>query len=189
MATINPPAEWSSDQALDPLADVDLYRGWLNYTQMWPTSASSTGTAGLLFIYSGGSGYVDGVYNPVDAIGGMGTGCTLNITVSGGTVTSCAPVAEGTGYFEGDILSAAPADLGGSGGGLVVQVIGTGVFKAADAPSLPPEEMIMTLSRKQLNDFVHASGLGGGINVDDFRTVKLAREAVLEAWKLDQQGK
>ena len=126
MPVINPPAQWSTDQALDPAADVDIYRGWASLTMMWSQNTSQKGTAGLVYVVNGGNGYVDGSYNGVAATGGHGSGCTLNITVAGNTVTLAVPATEGVNYWEGDILTVDPALIGGQGGGLQVQIIGMG---------------------------------------------------------------
>lgn len=65
----------------------------------------------------GGAYDNDGVYTGVALTGGTGTGATADITVSGGTVTSVVLVNPGSGYTAADSLSAATADLGGTGVG------------------------------------------------------------------------
>lgn len=72
----------------------------------------------------GGSLYaVDGTYDDVALTGGTGTGATADITVAGGSVTAVVPVLGGSGYTVGDILSAAAADIGGTGSGFSVAVL------------------------------------------------------------------
>lgn len=53
---------------------------------------------------TGGSGYGNGTFNGVNASGGSGSGATLNITVTGGVVTSATIATPGDGYKVGDIL-------------------------------------------------------------------------------------
>jgi hypothetical protein len=79
-----------------------------------------------------GINYVPGTYTGVALTNGYGTGCTATITVNGaGVVSAAVLVSGGSGYAAGDILSAAPSQLGvvsnnlGSGlrsGGFVVTV-------------------------------------------------------------------
>ena len=44
MAAVNPPAQWVTDQVLDPLADVDLVNLSADLTEGYPTSAPPTDT-------------------------------------------------------------------------------------------------------------------------------------------------
>jgi hypothetical protein len=69
-----------------------------------------------------GSGYVDGIYSPVQLTGGTGSGALANITVSGGAVISVVLTYAGIGYVANDILSANNTDLGGSGSGFSITV-------------------------------------------------------------------
>ena len=64
-----------------------------------------------------GANLLDGSYNDVALNGGSGSGATGNFIVSGGEVVSFTLVDEGTGYSDGDILT---ADLQGNGGSLEV---------------------------------------------------------------------
>lgn len=70
----------------------------------------------------GGSGYVDGNYANVPLTGGTGTGCTADILVSGGVVTSVGLRSGGIRYTTGNILTVNPANLGGSGSNFSIQV-------------------------------------------------------------------
>jgi hypothetical protein len=200
---INPPAEWSTDQALDPETEVDLYRGWYTYTQMWPTSASNTGSASLVFLLTGGNGYSDGTYNGVAAVGGAGSGCTLNVTVSGGVVTTVGVATEGTNYMEGDYLTVDSANIGGSGQGLLTQVIGMGALfqqsggKSAPTPKtapaqtaggVPVKDMLDHLPIEGLKQFAKINGLLDGIDAGFWKAdVEVARQAVKEAYRLQQE--
>jgi len=70
-------------------------------------------------ITSPGSGYVSASYTNIPLVSqtGSGSGALANITVTGGAVTSVSIVTQGINYTQGDILSAAAADLGNSGSG------------------------------------------------------------------------
>ncbi len=72
-----------------------------------------------------GSGYVDALYNNISFTGGNGSGATFNCSVNGGEVQSVQLQDEGTGYRNGDVLSAAQADLGGSGSGFQYTISST----------------------------------------------------------------
>jgi hypothetical protein len=86
------------------------------------------GTTGLvkgvgltLNTLTGGSGYsVAGIYSGVQALRttGIGTGMSLNVTVSAaGTVSAVAIETGGKGYGIGDYVTVAPANVGGRSGG------------------------------------------------------------------------
>lgn len=90
-------------------------------TQVIDTSAT-TGAIGALGAITGGSAYTNGTYTNVPLTGGTGSGATANITVSGGAVTAVTLVSRGTGYTASDSLSAAAANIGGTGTGFAVPV-------------------------------------------------------------------
>ena len=46
MTAVNPPAQWVTDQVLDPLADVDLVNLSADLTEGYPTSAPPSATVG-----------------------------------------------------------------------------------------------------------------------------------------------
>ena len=69
-----------------------------------------------------GSSYSDGLYNDVPFTGGTGSGATFSCTVNGGEVEGVTITQEGSGYRNGDVLSASNADLGGSGGGFAYTI-------------------------------------------------------------------
>ena len=86
------------------------------------------GTTGLvkgvsltLNTLAGGSGYTSaGIYSGVQALRttGIGTGMSLNVTVSaGGTISAVAIETGGKGYAVGDFVTVAPANVGGRTGG------------------------------------------------------------------------
>ena len=208
--TINPPAEWSTDQALLPETEVDLYRGWADYTVMWPTNTSSSGSAALIYLVAGGAGYVDGTYNGVAVFGGSGTGCTVNITISGGTATVVGVATEGTNYLDGDYLYVDSANVGGSGSGIKIQVFGLGIafralFDPAKAvtqqalskpqpqvqPVVPIEDMLNSLPLEGLKEFAKINKIYDGLDPQLFKgdyPIDVVRAAVKEAYRLQQEN-
>ncbi len=73
-----------------------------------------------------GTLYTPGTYNAVALTGGTGSGATANIVVGGGGgVTSVTLVNGGSGYDVGEILSAAAANIGGTGSGFSIRVATT----------------------------------------------------------------
>ena len=89
---------------------------WVGMTQ--PTF---TGFVTFIGIVSGGSGYTDGTYSNIPAVGGGGSGAEAQVTVSGGVITAVSVSAGGSGYTGGTTydLSTIP---GGSGGALQGQL-------------------------------------------------------------------
>ena len=71
---------------------------------------------------TGGSGYTNGLYYNVQLTGGSGTAAYADITVSGGAVTSVVIRNGGCLYKVGIVLSAAVANIGGTGTGFSVPV-------------------------------------------------------------------
>ena len=81
---------------------------------------------------SGGSGYGDGLYNGVSFTGGNGSGATFSCSVNNGEVGAVQIGDQGTGYRNGDVLSASASDLGGSGSGFQFTITSTpGVVDSA----------------------------------------------------------
>ncbi len=64
-----------------------------------------------------GAAYTNGIYPNVPLTGGMGTGATANIVVTGNSVTTVTIGNPGINYVAGDILSANSANIGGTGAG------------------------------------------------------------------------
>lgn len=85
------------------------------------------GMVGSLGTITGGNSYTNGTYGGVPLTGGSGTNATANITVSGGIVTQVTVLNPGIQYVVGDVLSAAAANLGGSGSGFSVPVASTSI--------------------------------------------------------------
>ena len=73
---------------------------------------------------TGGSGYVNGVYNrvPLTNVSGSGVGALADITVSAGEVTDVDLVEGGAGYAVSNVLSANNVFLGGTGAGFQITV-------------------------------------------------------------------
>jgi hypothetical protein len=71
---------------------------------------------------TGGSGYTNGVYYNVQLTGGSGTAAYADITVSGGAVVAVVIRNGGCLYKVGNVLSAAVANIGGTGTGFSVPV-------------------------------------------------------------------
>lgn len=81
------------------------------------------GTAiGAVGAVTPGSGYTNGTYTNVALTGGTGTGSRGTVTVAGGVVSSVYLTNTGTKYVVGDVLSAAAANIGGTGSGFSVPV-------------------------------------------------------------------
>jgi len=75
-----------------------------------------------LSVSAGGTGYVNGSYSNISVSGGSGTGAYINVTVAGDSISSVAIVYGGNSFADGDLLSVNPADIGGSGSGVVLSV-------------------------------------------------------------------
>lgn len=85
-------------------------------------TAATTGAIATLGAITPGTLYTAGTYNNVPLTGGTGSGATANITVAGGAVTVVTLVNPGTGYTVADSLSAAAANIGGTGSGFAIPV-------------------------------------------------------------------
>lgn len=85
------------------------------------TGGLTSSTQGIL-ITSAGSSYTTGTYTTVPLIGGTGSGAQATIVVASGGVTTVTITTSGSGYKLRDSLSAAAADIGGTGSGFTVQV-------------------------------------------------------------------
>lgn len=82
----------------------------------------SVGSINTLGSITGGSLYTNGFYENVPLTGGAGTGAYADITVAGGAVTSVVLRQLGSGYAVSNNLSAAAANIGGTGSGFTVPV-------------------------------------------------------------------
>lgn len=98
-----------------------------------PTSGGLYGPLVTLGAITGGSGYVSAVYTNVPLTGGSGFGAKATISVTAGVVAGVSVTNAGSHYTSGDTLSAAAANLGGSGSGFsipvnIVSTTGTGLL-------------------------------------------------------------
>lgn len=95
-----------------------------NYTMelhyyYYPVSIVQRQIGSLGAITNPGSGYVNGQYTNLPAIGGTGEGALLNVTVANNIVTSATVSYGGSGYSAGDSLT---ATIGSSGSGFAVTI-------------------------------------------------------------------
>lgn len=91
-------------------------------------------------IEDAGTLYTDGTYNAVALTGGSdgAEGATADITIAGAVVTTVTIVDGGNGYSINDVLSAAAADIGGTGSGFEFKI--TNVTSSIDNTlTMPPE--------------------------------------------------
>jgi len=89
-------------------------------------------------ITTGGSAYTDGQYNSVALTGGVGSGATADITVTGGVVSVVTLATGGQDFAIGNILTAAAADIGGTGAGFTWTV--SDITSNLDTEIIMPEE-------------------------------------------------
>lgn len=94
------------------------YRMELHY-YYYPVSIVQRQIGSLGTITNPGSGYTNGVYTNLAAIGGTGEGALLNVTVENNIVTSATLSYGGSGYSQGDSLT---ATIGSVGSGFAVTV-------------------------------------------------------------------
>lgn len=94
------------------------YRVELHY-YYYPVSIVQNAIGSLGTITNPGSGYVDGIYTNLPALGSSGDGALINLVVSGGIVVSATISYGGSGYQAGQPLS---ATIGSAGSGFSVLV-------------------------------------------------------------------
>lgn len=97
------------------------------------TAVGSIETKGAI---TGGSLYTSGTYKNVPLTGGTGTGAVGTVVVAGGAVTGVTITSKGSGYTALDELSAAAADIGGTGSGFKVVVATIGAEDGYEAPAV-----------------------------------------------------
>jgi hypothetical protein len=89
--------------------------------------AGFVGGIGALGAITGGTLYTPGTYTDVPLTGGTGSGATATIVVSGGgAVTTVTITTPGNFYRVADVLSAAAANIGGTGSGFSTPVSALG---------------------------------------------------------------
>jgi len=96
------------------------YQTELHY-YYYPVTIVQGGIAGFGTI-TPGSGYTNGIYEQVPLTGGDGSNAVATVTVSGGIVTAVTLTNPGYFYISGNVLSASPSYIGGSGSGFSVPV-------------------------------------------------------------------
>ena len=104
---------------LGPTPDAS-YSAELHY-YFYPESIVQSPVATLGTI-TGGSVYTAGTYFDVPLTGGSGSGALATITVAGGAVTAVTITNGGLQYAVGNTLTAAAANIGGTGSGFSVPV-------------------------------------------------------------------
>jgi len=135
---------------------------------------------------TGGSSYTNGVYYNVPLTGGSGTSAYADITVSGGSVIAVVIRNGGCLYKVGDTLSAATADIGGTGSGFsvpvasVINVTGTswlgdnfdtvllyGTLVEAYTYMKGEADMLALYNQKYMEALAQAKRLGDGMERQD----------------------
>jgi len=104
---------------LGPTPDAS-YSAELHY-YFYPESIVQSPVATLGTI-TGGSVYTTGTYFDVPLTGGSGSGALATITVAGGAVTAVTITNGGLQYAVGNTLTAAAANIGGTGSGFSVPI-------------------------------------------------------------------
>ncbi|NBU93209.1 MAG: hypothetical protein EBS18_01355 [Actinobacteria bacterium] len=113
----------------------NIYSGYNDGLQLIPVNNNGVGsgiqdyTFGgpilTITLIDGGTGYANATYTNVPLIystSGTGIGARATIVVSGTAVTSVTITSGGIRYVKGEFLTAAAANLGGSGSGLSIQI-------------------------------------------------------------------
>jgi len=89
-------------------------------------------------ITTGGTLYTDGQYDAVALTGGDGSLATADITVTGGAVAVVSLATGGQDFVIGDVLTAAAANIGGTGSGFAWTV--SNITSDLDTEIIMPEE-------------------------------------------------
>lgn len=89
-------------------------------------------------ITTGGAGYVDGQYDAVELVGGVGELATADITVTGGVVSVVTLATGGQDFAIGNILTTPNDQLGGAGAGFTWTV--NKITSNLDTEVIMPEE-------------------------------------------------
>lgn len=150
------------------LTDFPVSLALGNQLTFIPTDGNITASS----IAAGGSGYTDGAYTNVPAVGGSGEGATYDITVSGGVITVATINNPGAGYEVGNDLTFPSLPGGGSGESINVDTINApasytidtsfGVFAGPGADGLVPDPV--TANNLFLRDDGTWAAAGADIN-------------------------
>lgn len=97
-------------------------------------------------ITDAGTGGVDGPYNNTPAIGGSGTGLTIDITIAGNVITVAAVNAAGTGYIAGEVVT---VDVGG----ITAEVLTLAANAIIPAVNFSPKTGSCLCPRSNVNPF------------------------------------
>lgn len=127
-------SEYLLSDTVDSEIAVDLVASSTNIPADTLVEAITTSGIKTLTNLVGGSGYTDDTYTNIAVTTGTGFNATLDITVSGNTVTAVTVNTVGASYLVGDTLEVDDADLGGgSGFSIDVDELWTQVIKLSAA--------------------------------------------------------
>jgi hypothetical protein len=98
-------------------------------------STKTTGGINVLGAITAGTLYTNGTYANVPLTGGTGSGAVATVTVAGAAVTAVVLSNRGQGYTAADSLSAAAANIGGTGSGFAVAVTSIAQMSVPFQPS------------------------------------------------------
>ncbi len=111
---------------------------------------------------TGGAGYGSGTYSNIPLTGGSGSGATANITITGGAVSAVVIVVAGVNYAINDVLSAASANIGGTGSGFSVPVTGLTASQIAALGPITPGAFYNNLLPGSFSNVPLTGGSGSG---------------------------
>ena len=115
----------------------------------------NTGVAGVLSPITPGTLYTAGTYTNVPLTGGTGTGATATVVVNSSQNVSAVTITfGGQGYVIGDVLSAAAANIGGTGSGFSVPVL------TINSPTGVNINTVTTISTSNVINIGYASSAG-----------------------------
>lgn len=150
------------------------------------TSASATSNIATLGTIVGGSSYSNGTYTGVPLVGTYtisgsttggttGTGAVATIVVSGGAVTSVTLTNTGATYAIGDSLTAAVANIGGTGSGFTVPVATIGTTYGTLVKINYPAHSLGPGQRCEVNSFnqIEWNGVWNTASIVDYNNFSL----------------
>jgi hypothetical protein len=136
------------------------------------TSGGGSGATFNVTWSQGGAGYTNGTYNGVALTGSPfgGSGATANITVAGGRVTAVTIVNNGDFYYDGELLSASTASIGGTGSGFSFYENISGSFKTTNTSATVIGTFVghgFTSPANAYVRFLNTSGTFNNVNLED----------------------